>query len=140
MHRSILLLLILSAVLTGCAASGGLLGGDGNESPGYSADTFYKMLMWKYYEKAAAFVHPDSRSDFERFVYESKDDLNITEYQIKDIIAVDGDGDHESVIRTYVTYYKYPSVSEVQGIQSDVWVNEDGKWFIKSKFNTGMYK
>jgi hypothetical protein len=132
--------LIIPLLLAGCAGAGGLLGNDDDDSPGYAADTFYKMLMWKYYEKAAVFVHPESKSDFDRFVYESKDDLNITQYQIKDIIAIEDGDKEESVIRTYVTYYKYPSVSEVQEIQSDVWVNEGGKWFIKSKFDSGMYR
>lgn len=138
MHRSALLLLLLTIILTGCAGSTGLLGNDNDGSPGRSADTFYKMLMWKYYERASAFVHPESRNDFDNFVYESKDDLNITGYRIKDIIDIEGED--KSVVRMIVTYYKYPSVSEEQEVLNDTWINEDGKWFIKPEFDSGMYR
>lgn len=141
MVKWIQFLLIFAVLITGCAGAGGLLGQEDNETPGYAADKFYKMLLWKYYEKAAVFVHPESKSDFDRFVYENKDDLNITEYQIKDIILIeDSEEKKESVIRTYVTYYKYPSVSEVQEVLNDSWIKLDDRWFIKSKFDSGMYE
>jgi len=97
--------------------------------------------MWKYYDRAEAFVHPESKADYDRFVYEHKDDLNITDYKIHQIIALDEDKDVEkSMVRVYVTYYKYPSVSEVSEVLNDVWVKSGDNWYLKSKFDSDMYK
>ena len=139
--RYIPCILIVCIILSGCAGAGGVLGNKENDTPGKSVDTYYKLLMWKYYDRAEVFVYPENKADYDRFVYEHKDDLNITDYKIHQIIALDNNKDvEESIVRVYVTYYKYPSVSEVSEVLSDLWVKKGDHWYIKSKFDSDMYK
>lgn len=112
-----------------------------NKTPAKSADTYYKFMMWKYYEKAASFVHPEKATIYERIVLKNKDDLNITAYQIRELILLDPEDEKESTeVKVIVTYYKYPSVSENTVILKDLWIKEDKNWFIKSEYDSEMFE
>ncbi len=100
-------------------------------------DTFYKMMMWRYFEKAAPFVHPESKEQFEEFVINKGDDLNITKYSISEIIETKPQKEH--IVKMYVTYYKYPSVSEKSEFVTDVWVKEGRVWFVRPDFHSDMF-
>lgn len=114
------------------------LPGPSRKSPAQSADLYYKLLMWKYYDKAMALVNQEERSQFEDFVQRDKDNLNITDYQVKKVI-LDEDG-QEANIEVVITFYKYPSVSEKTLILNDNWTFIGKEWYISPDFGQDIYK
>lgn len=145
--RSALLSLLLLVALAGCGGATGLIQKDEQESLAKSTDLYYKLVMWKYYEKAAQFVDPEKYAEYEAFVSANEKDLNITGYEIKEITYVveeipseggeapDADSEKaEADIRVVFTYYKYPSVSEKSVMSVDRWVKKGKKWYISSDF------
>lgn len=114
------------------------LPGPSRESPSESADLYYKLLMWKYYDKAVALVEPEERDEFEAFVQQNKDNLNITDYQVKKVIL--GELGQEGTVEVVVTYYKYPSVSEKTLMLEDNWILIGKQWFISPDFEQAIYK
>jgi hypothetical protein len=103
-----------------------------------TASAYYNMLMWKYYDKASVFVDPDKKEEFERFTLESQDRLNITSYELKEVVF-NPDRKNGSV-RVAISYYKYPSVSEKTVLLEDPWILRGGKWYIHSDFKDEMFK
>jgi len=140
--------LLLLALLAGCGGATGIIQKDEQESLTKSTDLYYKLIMWKYYEKAAQFVDPEKYSEYEEFVSANEKDLNITGYEIKEITyvveEVPGSGGEtpetpdpesekaEAEVRVSFTYYKYPSVSEKSVTSVDTWVNKGKKWYLSS--------
>ncbi len=114
------------------------LPGPSRESPAESADLYYKLLMWKYYDKAVALVNQEERSQFEDFVQRNKDNLNITDYQVKKVL-LDEEG-QEGTIEVLITFYKYPSVSEKTLIVDDSWILVGKAWYISPDFDQDIYK
>src|ERR671923_1894586 len=106
--RSGIALALLLISLTGCY-TGGLFAGK-DQLLKESASTYYNMLMWKYYDRASAFVDADKKERFEKFIQESKDNLNITSYELREVVF-DPDG-KRGLVRVSINYYRYPSVSE----------------------------
>jgi len=141
--------LIIAFVLFGCGKTTGLIQKDDQESLAKSSDLFYKLIMWKYYEKAAQFVDPEKYKQFEAFVYANQKDLNITGYEIKEMVYLSesepGPGADEKEtgecdIRVLFTYYKYPSVSEKNVMVEDTWIQKGDFWYISSDFDEGTFK
>ncbi len=114
------------------------LPGPSRKSPAESADLYYKLLMWKYYDKAVALVNPEERSQFEDFVQRNEDNLNITDYQVKKVL-LDENG-QEGSIEVLVSFYKYPSVSEKTLIVQDNWTLIGKEWYISPDFEQEIYK
>lgn len=114
------------------------LPGPSRKSPAESADLYYKLLRWKYYDKAVALVNQEERSQFEDFVQRNKDNLNITDYQVRKVI-LDETG-LEGNIEVLVTFYKYPSVSEKTMILDDSWMLVGEEWYISPDFEQAIYK
>jgi hypothetical protein len=141
--------LLIVLVLTGCGKTTGLIQKDDQESLAKSSDFYYKLVMWKYYEKAAQFVDPDKYKQFEAFVLANQKDLNITGYEIKEMTYItDGEPDGSSkqketgecVIRVLYTYYKYPSVSEKSVMVQDTWIRKGDFWYVSSDFDQGTFE
>jgi hypothetical protein len=130
------LLLFSVILLSGCLASG--LFGKREDSLNKTVSFYYNMLMWKYYDRASAFVDDEKRYKFEELVVNSQDNLNITSYQIKEVVFFEGDKD-KSMVRVLINYYKYPSVSEKTILLEDTWVYREGKWYISSDFDEAIY-
>jgi hypothetical protein len=133
--RSSIALAILLIPLMGCY-TGGLFTGK-SQLLKESASNYYNMLMWKYYDKASLFVDPDKRENFEKFILRSQDKLNITSYELKEVVF-EPDG-KRSLVRVIVNYYKYPSVSEKTVLLQDSWILKDGKWYLHSDFNNEIF-
>lgn len=131
---SVVLMLVL--LLSSCFAAG--LGGGGEESLKKTASLYYNLLMWKYYDRASAFVDVEKRDKFQRFVSESEDTLNITSYELKHV-ALEEDG-NESSVSVIINYYKYPSVSEKSFTLEDAWIRKKGSWYVSSDFDDGIFK
>jgi hypothetical protein len=148
MKKAVTCLLIV-LVLTGCGKTTGLIQKDDQESLAKSSDLYYKLVMWKYYEKAAQFVDPGKYKQFEAFVLANQKDLNITGYEIKELVYItenepgensEGNETGECVIRVLYTYYKYPSVSEKSVMVEDTWIKKGNFWYISSDFGDGTFK
>lgn len=129
-------LTILFIFLMGCY-TGGLFTGK-NQLLKETASTYYSMLMWKYYDRASSFVDVDKREKFEKFILETKDNLNITGYELREVIF-DPDG-KRGLVRVAINYYKYPSVSEKTTLLEDPWILKGGKWYVYSDFKYGIFK
>lgn len=134
--RSSFALTLLLIFLTGCY-TGGLFTGN-EELLKESASTYYNMLMWKYYDKASVFVDPDKKESFEKFAQESKDNLNITSYELREVI-VDPHA-KRGLVKVAINYYKYPSVSEKTILLEDPWILKGGKWYVSSDFTDGIFR
>ncbi|MER3446160.1 MAG: hypothetical protein C4291_04670 [Candidatus Dadabacteria bacterium] len=103
-----------------------------------TSSTYYNMLMWKYYDRASVFVDADKREKFEKFIMETKDNLNITSYELREVVF-DPDG-KKGLVRVAINYYKYPSVSEKTVLLEDPWILKGGKWYVYSDFNYGIFR
>ena len=114
------------------------LPGPSRKSPAESADLYYKLLMWKYYDKAIALVNQEDRSQFDDFVQRNKDNLNITDYQVKKVIL--NEDVQEATVEVIVTFYKYPSVSEETLIIEDKWILNGKEWYISPDFEQDIYE
>lgn len=131
------ILFLLSCAIGDFLSGPGLPGPDRN-SPAESSEMYYKLLKWKYFDRAAAIVDLEKRHQYDDFVLRNKDKLNITDYQVKEVI-VSEDGT-ESIVKIHVKYYKYPSVSEESVILEDKWVLKDRNWYISSDFEKGIFE
>jgi hypothetical protein len=127
---------VLFIFLTGCY-TGGLFTGK-NQLLNETASTYYNMLMWKYYDRASAFVDAGKKEGFEKFIQESKDNLNITSYELREVVF-NPDG-KRSLVRVAINYYKYPSVSEKTVVLEDPWILKGGKWYVYSDFKNGVFR
>ncbi len=94
--------------------------------------------MWKSYEKASLFIDQDKRGNFERFLLNSKDDLNITNYEIREVTF--NSVENKGLVRVLISYYKYPSVSEKTVLLQDPWVLRDKRWYLYSDFEEEIFK
>ena len=155
MKKSLLFLLAL-LLLAGCGATKDLIQKDDRESFQYSTDRYYKLIQWKYYEKAVQFVDPESAREFESFVFRNQKDLNITAYQIKDVTFIDpgvldeseagsqsnknDSNSDRAKIRVYFTYFKYPSVTEESVMVEDTWIKIGKLWYVTSDYPVGTFK
>ena len=133
------ILLLAVFLLVGCGKS--VFSNKEQENPLLSVDKYYKYMQWKYYEKAAGFVYPEDIPVFDQATSGIKDDLNITSYEVKELIVLDEEDEEQPTnVRVVVTYYKYPSVSEKTVEITDTWIKVDGKiWLIKSEFDSDIF-
>lgn len=134
--KSSVLLILIVLFLSGCLVSGPFSRRE--DSLKKTASLYYNMLMWKYYDRASAFVDGEKRDKFERLVMKSQDNLNITSYEIKEIVFFQEDQD-KSLVRVLINYYKYPSVSEKAILLEDSWILKGGKWYIYSDFQEDIF-
>lgn len=145
----ILILALPLIVLLGCGSTASLIQKDDRESLAKSTDLYYKLIMWKYYDKAARFVDSESMDDYEDFVTRNEKDLNITNYEIKEVVYIDpalGESTEdnkkskESIVRVLFTYYKYPSVSEKTVTIQDTWFQKGKVWYVISDYEEGVFE
>jgi|GEM_PF-887939 len=157
MRNTPFLYVLALMLVLGCGATTNLIQKDDRESFQYSTDRYYKLIQWKYYEKAAQFVDPESAREFESFVFRNQKDLNITAYQIKDVTFIDPTVIDESqtddaleskesrsssdraTVRVYFTYFKYPSVAEESVMIEDSWIKIGKLWYVTSDYPEGTF-
>jgi hypothetical protein len=158
MRNSCFFYVLALMLVLGCGATKDLMQKDDRESFQYSTDRYYKLIQWKYYEKAVQFVDPQSAREYESFVFRNQKDLNITAYQIKDVTFIDpsdieegqtGDPDPDSkqrsgdtdraTVRVYYTYFKYPSVTEEGIMIEDTWIKIGKLWYVSSDYPEGTF-
>lgn len=147
--RKIIFIILPVMLVLGCSSTTGLIQKDDQESLAKSTDLYYKLIMWKYYEKAVQFVDPENRKEYEAFVTRNKKDLNITNYEIKEVVYIDpalGENTEnnkkskESIVRVVFTYYKYPSVSEKTVTVQDTWLQIGKVWYVSSDYEEGVFE
>lgn len=128
--------LVFLLVLAGCHP-----GGSVNKEEVLLAKTtssYYNLLMWKDYEKASALVDKEKRDEFEKFVQEYQNDLNITGYEIREVAYIPGED--RSLVKVRINYYKYPSVSERSVVLEDTWVLKEKNWYVDSDFDGEVFE
>ena len=156
MRKSSFFYILALTLILGCGAAKDLIQEDDRESFQYSTDRYYKLLQWKYYEKAVQFVDPESARAYENFVFRNQKDLNVTSYHIKDVTFIDpleeeaysgeaqggesSDGNDRAIIRVYFTYFKYPSVVEESVEIEDTWIKIGKLWYVSSDYPEGTFK
>jgi hypothetical protein len=129
-------LVFLPVLLLGCFATN--RAESNRESLGETASAYYNLLMWKYYDRASLFVDEDKRDEFERFILESRDKLNITNYELRDVVF--NSDEKKGLVRVLISYYKYPSVSEKNVLLEDTWILKERKWYNYSDFEEEIFK
>jgi hypothetical protein len=63
--KNITLTLLVSILIAGCGATSGLIQKNDQEDLAKSTDFYYKLILWKYYEKAAQYVDPAKMKEYE---------------------------------------------------------------------------
>ena len=135
----LLIALTFTVLFSGCIAKD-LVDNDDQDNPLYSADRFYKFIQWKYYDKAATLVYPTDIPKFDEVAFRVEDDLNITSYELKELVILDPeDVEQPTTVRVVVTYYKFPSVAEKTAVITDTWVKPGKVWLMKSDFNSEIF-
>ncbi|MCH8029142.1 MAG: hypothetical protein IH874_04340 [Candidatus Dadabacteria bacterium] len=124
--RKRILITVPILLLMGCWSGG--FNSSHRDSVEKSSKYYYNLLMWKHYDRGSQFVESYSKSDFEKFVMDYKDKLNITSYDIKLIEMFDKND--EALITVLITYYLYPSVTEKTVFIRDKWVRKNKSWFV----------
>lgn len=103
-----------------------------------ATERYYQVLKWKYYDRAKLFIDHEDRSEYEDFVLRLEDDLNFTNYEIKEYIY--SEDRKECDVKLVITYYKYPSVSEKREILYEKWIERGNTWYVKPDFSHDFYK
>ncbi len=96
------------------------------------------MLKWKYYDRAKGFIDPEDRAEYEDFVLRNEDNLNFTNYEIKEYIF--SEDKKECELKLVITYYKYPSVTEKREILYEKWIERGSTWYVKPDFTHDFYQ
>jgi hypothetical protein len=103
-----------------------------------ATERYYQVLKWKYYDRAKQFIDLEDRSAYEDFVLRLEENLNLTNYEIKEyILSEDG---NECDLKIVMTYYKYPSVSEKREVLYEKWVQRGSTWYVKPDFTSDFYQ
>ncbi len=103
-----------------------------------TASSYYNLFMWKSYEKASQFVDNEKKDKFDSFLLNSKDDLNITNYDIREVVF--NSAENKGMVKVIISYYKYPSVSEKTMLLQDPWILRGKMWYIYSDFDEEIFK
>lgn len=87
---------------------------------------FHHDLRWKYFKAAAARVDPHCAHAFLDELEDSEKDLNITDWEIRDVTLSD-DGNRAN-IRVRLKYYKIPSTVLKDETVEQVWKKINDSW------------
>ncbi|HZX13723.1 MAG TPA: hypothetical protein VFF49_04910 [Thermodesulfobacteriota bacterium] len=129
-------LVFLPILLLGCYATGSVE--KKQQLLQETASTYYNLFMWKSYEKASQFVDNEKKDKFDSFLLNSKDDLNITNYDIREVVF--NSAENKGMVKVIISYYKYPSVSEKTMLLQDPWILRGKMWYIYSDFDEEIFK
>jgi len=103
-----------------------------------TVEAYHDSLRWKYYDRASLFVDKDDLPKFEKIMVNLENNLNITDYQIRELVL--DQGEERGISRVSVTYYKLPSVSEKTALLEEFWVIRDGKWYLDADFEEEIFR
>lgn len=119
MKKSLTVLLALIAA----AALHLSLSGTACQPKGDALSDSYKMfnndLRWKRYDTAAQFMPPSMRGAFLEAVEKDEKDLNITDFEIKDVFADPDTG--KAVVRVRIVWYMNNEAVEKRGMVTQTW-------------------
>ena len=129
-------LVFLPILLLGCYATGSVE--KKQQLLQETASSYYNLFMWKSYEKASQFVDNEKKDKFDSFLLNSKDDLNITNYDIREVVF--NSAENKGMVKVIISYYKYPSVTEKTMLLQDPWILRGKMWYIYSDFEEEIFK
>jgi len=136
MRKVIKYLVFLPILLLGCYATGSVE--KKQQLLQETASSYYNLFMWKSYEKASQFVDNEKKDKFDSFLLNSKDDLNITNYDIREVVF--NSAENKGMVKVIISYYKYPSVTEKTMLLQDPWILRGKMWYIYSDFEEEIFK
>ena len=89
---------------------------------------YHDSYRWRDYESAGELVQPSVRRDFMAAAEALRNDLNVTDYQIKRISLAES-GREATVVVTR-SFFKMPSVSVQQQELRQHWILVQGNWYL----------
>ncbi|HUU01152.1 MAG TPA: hypothetical protein VM425_06935 [Myxococcota bacterium] len=89
---------------------------------------FHHDLRWKYFKAAAARVDPRSSRSFLDSLEDNEKDLNITEWEIRDVTL--SQGGKRAKIRVRLKYFKMPSTVLQDETIEQVWEQKNDAWVL----------
>jgi len=103
-----------------------------------SIKDYNNNLRWKRFEGASSYLPPDLRGDFLEDMEKDAENLNITDFEIKDIKIDQASG--TAVIKVRLTWYKNNEVVEKKGFVTEKWVLHDKNWVMTEMTGDGPWK
>jgi len=89
---------------------------------------FHHDLRWKYFKSAAARVDPRRSKEFLNSLEDNEKDLNITDWEIRDVTL--SQGGKRAKIRVRLKYYKMPSTVLRDETVEQVWEQKNEAWVL----------
>ncbi|MGF1509037.1 MAG: hypothetical protein ACFB9M_05995 [Myxococcota bacterium] len=93
-----------------------------------SVESYIEAFRWKYYERAAAFLPNDSRTEFLTTFEEHTTSLHVEEIKI---LEVDVESDDSAEITVRYRYLLMPSVTVRSKVVKQSWHRVDGDWLLE---------
>jgi hypothetical protein len=128
--RSILAVAALAALLAACLGGSGPFSGVRESALREAVEDYAKNLRWNRVAEAAAFVHPDHRVSFVRFVRETEGTIRFTAFEVESVDHFPESGSGSAI----VTFHLYrPPVIEEQVLtesQDWTWSPERKRWYL----------
>jgi len=103
-----------------------------------SINDYNNSLRWKRFEGASAYLPPDLRADFLEDIEKDAENLNITDFEIKDIKIDQASG--TAVIKVRLAWYKNNEGVEKKGFVTERWVLKDKNWVMMEMTGEGPWK
>jgi hypothetical protein len=122
-----LTVLVLLALLLACTSVTETRGSDLKEV----VKTFHHDIRWRYNNNAAASVDARHSAAFLDQLDSMKEDLNISDYQIRRVeLSADGT---RAKVRVRLKYFKMPSTVLKDEMIDQVWQQKNKRWYLLSQ-------
>jgi hypothetical protein len=95
------------------------------------ANLFQRNVRWQYSDLAAAVVRADCRKAFLDLIEDAKDDVHITNYELRSITPQPGTT--RATVRIQMSFYRLPSTVIQNEIVEQVWEEKEHNWTLVSQ-------
>ncbi|NMB77073.1 MAG: hypothetical protein GYA21_18335 [Myxococcales bacterium] len=116
-----------AALLSGCAAAHEQTPSDLRSV----VNLFHRNVRWQYSDLAAAVVRPDCRKAFLDLIEDAKDDLHITNYELRSVTPQPGTP--RASVRIHMSFYRLPSTVIQNETVEQVWEQQERNWILVSQ-------
>lgn len=118
---------LCAGLLAGCAAAH-------EQSPSdlrSVVNLFHRNVRWQYNELAAAVVRPDCRKAFVDLIEDAKEDVHITNYELRSVSPLPGT--QRAAVRIHMSFYRLPSTVIQNEIVEQIWEQQERNWILVSQ-------